>query len=254
MSENPTESWVIGLCDDTFEWYLHWKEVLSVFLAERGETAKLLYFSDAAALMDSRVEMDVIFLDICLEGVPDDIRNEEEEDGIWVAEYLEKRQGQCQVVYLTNYLSYAVEAYRAEHAYFVLKEQFEQRLGDVFEKLKARRQQKTMCFSVLNGGTLILRPVEIHYFERNLRTTKVVADSGEYLIRDKLDALEEILPGTDMLRCHNSYIVNLTYVREMRKGCFILNDQTVIQISRGYTRSVKENFIRWASGQSGGRG
>lgn len=240
---NKKKTWIIGLCDDTYAWYLHCRDIISVFLDEKGETADFLYFPDAASLLENVREMDVLFLDICLNT---------ESDGIRLAEHVNEKQKQCQIVYLTNYLSYAVDVYHTEHSYFVLKEQFPQRIGDIFGKLRTRRQQAMLCFSVLNGGTLVLHPREIHYFERVLRTTKIVTDSGVYLIRDKLDALENVLPEPDMLRCHNSYIVNLAYVREMCRGCFLLKDHTTIQISRNYARSVKEKFIRWIREQTGG--
>lgn len=236
------KTWIIGLCDDTYAWFQHCKHVLSRFLEEEGETADFLYFPDAASLLANEQEMDVLFLDICLNT---------ESDGIRLAEHLNEQQKQCQIVYLTNYLSYALDVYHTEHSYFVLKEQFPQRLGDIFKKLRTLRQE-VLCFSVLNGGTLVLHPEEIHYFERVLRTTKIVTNSDTYLIRDKLDALEKILPEQSMLRCHNSYIVNLTYVREMGRNYFLLKDHTSIQISRNYIKPVKEKFIRWARKQTGG--
>lgn len=237
---DTTKEWTIGLCDDDDIWYLRWKKGLSAFLTGRGETARLLYFPDAHSLLENEQEMDVLFLDICLEEGP---------DGIRLAECLKEKKIRCQIVYLTNYLTYAVDVYHTEHSYFVLKEQFEQRLEEVFEKLCTRRQQGLLCFSVLNRGDLLLQPEEIHYLERERRTTKLVADAGIYYIRDKLEALEKILTGPQFLRCHNSYIVNLTYVREMCRGYFLLKDQTMIQISRSYTRPVKEQFLRWAMEQ-----
>lgn len=245
MNIDDKKTWIIGLCDDARAWCLHCERVLSDFLGEEGEAADFLYFPDAASLLANQRKMDVLFLDICLE---------REMDGIQLAEYFNEKQKQCQIVYLTNYLSYAVDVYRTEHSYFVLKEQFSQRLGDIFGKLRAFCRQELLCFSTLNGGMLVLHPGEICYFERVLRTTKIITDSGTYLIRDKMDALEKILPKQGMLRCHNSYIVNLAYVREMYKGYFLLKDHTSIQISRSYTRQVKEKFIRWARGQIEDRG
>lgn len=243
MDIDNKKTWIIGLCDDTREWYLHFRQVLSGFLDNEGETADFLYFPDAVSLLANSREMDVLFLDICLDT---------DLDGICLAGHINEKQRQCQIVYLTNYLSYAVDVYRTEHSYFVLKEQFSQRLEDIFRKLRSCRWQDTLCFSVLNGGMVVLRPAEIHYFERVLRTTKIVTDFGVYLIRNKLNDLEKVLPDREMLRCHNSYIVNLAYVREMCRGCFLLRDHTEIQISRNYARPVKEKFIRWAREQTGG--
>ena len=244
MDIEKKKAWTIGLCDDTREWYVYFRQELSGFLDNEGETADFLYFPDAVSLLANDREMDVLFLDICLDA---------DLDGICLAGHINEKQRQCQIVYLTNYLSYAVDVYRTEHSYFVLKEQFSRRLEDIFKKLRSCRRQDALCFSVLNGGTVVLRPAEIQYFERVLRTTRIVTDSGVYLIRDKLNDLEKILSDREMLRCHNSYIVNLAYVREMSQGCFLLRDHTTIQISRNYTRTVKEKFIRWARWQTGGK-
>lgn len=241
MEMDTAKKWTIGLCDDTYMWYLRWKRELSDFLEEQHEAADLLYFPDAASLLENGGEMDVLFLDICLETGP---------DGISLAERLKEKGSRCRIVYLTNYLVYAVDVYRTEHSYFVLKEQFRQRLGEVFGKLRAQRRQEILRLSVPNKGEVLLRPGEIRYLERELHTTKVVADSGTYITRDKMDALEKLLTAPEMLRCHNSYIVNLTHVREMRKGYFLLKDQTAIPISRSYTKPVKEQFMQWAMEQA----
>lgn len=243
MDVDTAKKWTIGLCDDTYVWYLRWKKELSDFLEEQRETADFLYFPDAVSLLENEQEMDVLFLDICLETGP---------DGISLAGQLKEKNRRCKIVYLTNYLTYAVDVYRTEHSYFVLKEQFRQRLEEVFGKLRIQRRQKILHISVPNKGEVLLQSTEICYIERDRHTTKVVADSGVYFIRDKLDALEKVLTAPEMLRCHNSYIVNLTHVREMCKGYFLLKDQTMIPISRSYTRPVKDQFIQWAMEQAEG--
>ena len=56
----------------------------------------------------------------------------------------------------------------------------------------------------------------------------------------------EILPPLDFVRCHNSVVVHLRQVREMKKDRFVLDNDTEIMISRRYLKKTKEAFARWS--------
>ena len=119
-----------------------------------------------------------------------------EENGIVLAGKINKRWKNCQIIYLTNYLSYATETYHTEHTFFVLKEQFQDRIGEVFGKILHTIEQKSerLAFSVIGGKEVILAPEDILYFERSGRVTKMVTVWGNYEIWDKLkDVMTKIV-------------------------------------------------------------
>ena len=87
------------------------------------------------------------------------------------------------------------------------------------------------------------------YFERKGRETGIHTCWGVYAVWDKLQTLMERLPILDFVRCHNSYIVNLLSVREMRDNDFIMTEGSSVPISRRYAKTVKEAFVRWAGTQ-----
>lgn len=187
--------------------------------------------------------LDVLFLDIELkEG------NHHSENGIELARKINSKWSKCQIVYLTNYLCYATDVYKTEHIYFILKEQFETRIGEVFEKVMHNLMQrdKKIIFEKIGGGMITLAPEEILYFERNGRTTWIVTTFGKYEIWDKLSEVFDRLPKLDFVRCHNSYIVYFPAVRELEKDHFSLNDGTRIVISRRHAKEVKNAFMKWA--------
>ena len=142
-------------------------------------------------------------------------------------------------------------SYHTTHTFFVLKEQFQERIGEVFGKIFHIMEQKSerLAFSVIGGKEVVLAPEDILYFERSGRTTRIVTLWGNYEIWDKLQDVMEKLPELDFVRCHNSYIVYMPAVREMGKGCFILKNGTKIMISRSHTKAVKTAFMRWAMTQ-----
>ena len=238
------QKWTIGICDDAREWYLKAEKIIRNFLKELEESIEILYFADEESLLQCEVDLNILFMDIEL--------FEKDGNGIQLAKIFSEKQRDCQIVYLTNYLYYAVDVYETEHSYFVLKEQFEQRIEQIFEKIRHKMNQriKNLTFSVINGGQIVLSPEEIYYFERNLRETDVVTESGNYKVWDKLDEIEKVLPKPDFVRCHNSYIVNLPNIREMQKNRFLIKDGSEIVISRGYMKAAKETFMKWAEMQS----
>ena len=185
--------------------------------------------------------MEAIFMDVDLG----------EESGIALAGKINKKWKSCQIIYLTNYLSYATETYHTAHTFFVLKAQFQDRIGEVFGKILHTIEQKSenLVFSAIGGKEVVLAPEDILYFERSGRITRIVTVWGNYEIWDKLGSVMEKLSKMDFVRCHNSYIVYMPAVRELGKGCFILKNGTKIMISRSHTKAVKTAFMRWAMTQ-----
>lgn len=229
----------VGICDDDSKWYQKAKEIIEAYGKKTGTEIKILYFSQGDSLEEYEGEpLEVIFMDVALG----------DKDGIALAGKINKKWKNCQIVYLTNYLYYATETYHTDHTFFVLKEQFEERIGEVFGKILHIMEQKSekLVFSVIGGKEIVLAPEDILYFERRGRITRIVTVWGNYEIWDKLRDVMEKLSEIDFVRCHNSYIVYMPAVREMGKGCFILKNGTKIMISRSHIRTVKASFMCWA--------
>ena len=50
--------------------------------------------------------------------------------------------------------------------------------------------------------------------------------------REPLYRLEEALPGSVFLRCQRSFLVNVTYVRQIAGSCLVLQDGTEVSLGR----------------------
>lgn len=234
----------IGICDDEILWCKKASQIIEDHGKEHRLHIELMEFTSKAELDKYSGEpLDVLFVDIELGG-----EEQTGENGIDLAYQINRRWEKCQIVYLTNYLFYATEIYRTMHVFFVLKEQFESRVGDIFQKILHNLEQKKhrLIFNEIGGNTLVLAPEEIMYFERNGRVTEIVTSHGRYEVWDKLDEVMKRLSKIDFIRCHNSYIVYLPAVRELTKKEFILNDDTEILISRSHAKDVKNAFMQWA--------
>lgn len=233
----------IGICDDDGNWLLRAERIIREFADRRNFSVTVECFCDKKELLDfDERALDVLFMDIELD----------EDNGIELVKEVNRLWKNCQIVYLTNYLFYAVDIYQTEHIYFVLKEQFEQRVEEVFEKIGHELEQadKKLLYSVIGRKQVLLAPQDILYFERVRRVTMIETKSGTYEIWDKLDQIIEGLPALDFVRCHISYIVYLPAVLEVETNAFLMKNGTRIPISRGYAKAVKQAFMEWALTQS----
>lgn len=230
---------IAAICDDDKKWRKSAEEILLKYGADTFREIDIISFARIETLLSyTGNPIDVVFLDIQLQ----------DENGIEAARKIHEKWKSCQIVYVTDYIYYAMDVYATEHAFFTLKGQFKDRLPEIFHKLDHAWNQKNskLIFLAIGGDKVVLKPEDIQYFERNRRVTTIKTAWGEYEIWDKLNDVMDILPKIDFVRCHNSYIVYLPAILEMHKDCFVLQDGKKITISRGYAKKVKETFTRWA--------
>ena len=217
----------IGICDDDKIWQKNAGNIIEDYGKKTGTEIRVHCFTSSEELTSwPGPSLDVIFL----------------------AAQINQKWKDCQIVYLTNYLYYATEIYHTDHVFFALKEQFGERIGEIFGKIlhELAQSREKLVFSVIKGKEISLAPADIICFERSGRKTNIITVYGTYEIKEKLAELMKQLPEIDFVRCHNSYIVYLPAVREMLSDLFILNDDRRIMISRSYRKSTKEAFMRWA--------
>lgn len=229
----------IGLCDDDQSWCNLAEKMIVTFTEKVNIDVDILTFHCEKDLWDEEtLPVDVLFLDIELE----------EDDGISVAKKINQKWPECQIIFLTNYLYYALDTYQTEYIYFILKEQFEQRIEEVFKKIFSvyEKRNVTISFQGARGAEILVHPQEIYYLERNLRQTIVHATWGDFQVKEKLDDIMKRLSPYDFSRCHNSYIIYMPAVREKKKSSYVLENGKEVLISRGYARQTNEDWMRWA--------
>lgn len=227
----------IGIYDSDKCWCEQIKAIVEDYAKQILFDVKVHTFGKKTEIMNHGTSVsfpDVLFLSMDEDGT----------NAIDIAKEINEKSKECQVVFYSDNLKYVTEVYSTVHTYFVLKDQLEERIGEIFHKIfeKQREKKKRHIFSVIGGKKVVLSSEEIIYFERVKRTTRVVSSFGTYEIRDKLDDLITSLPQQDFFRCHNSYIVYLPAVREVSKGNFVMCNHDTVAISRSYLKAVKELF------------
>lgn len=225
-----------------------WPELEIVAQARNGR--------EAIELFDEH-EPEVVFLDIHMPGV----------NGVEAARAIARR---AQVVFITAYDQYAVQAFEQGAIDYVVKPLDAQRLADtvrrlqqrlasapadaaaldaVLEQLAARLKQggapgKTWLqwIKASVGSNVRLIPVEqVHYLRSDEKYTLVVWEGGEVLIRRSIRELADELDPERFAQIHRSTIVNLHQVVQVIRGA---NETAEVQL-KGRTEllSVSRSYL-----------
>ena len=230
----------ILICDDIKQHANETVHNLVCQAAAHDETVDLTIFTDAAALLRAMQDQpdlaEIAVLDIAMD----------EMDGITLAKHINTIAPRCQIIFLTCYVDYAMDAYDAEHVCFVLKKALEERMWPAIEKAHAKYMalEKAYFTATTTGGARIFPFSDICYFERSGRKTRIKTVEEDFWISDRLPGIAAQNLPEHFLRCHQSFIVNLDYVRGVERNVFYLRDGTVIPISRAYSKASFAAFWR----------
>lgn len=228
----------IGVCDDEKIFLEYFRELLARESFARDREVIVSGYPGGEELLaaycaGSLADMEVLFLDIRMEGL----------DGLETARRLRERGCGCLIVFLTSLEEYARDGYEVRAFRYLLKERVEEELGRVMEA--CRRELGTEEYFVFSYGrkSYRVRKMEIFYFESRKRLIYLSAAGGKYQFYQKMDLLEEQLAGEGFLRCHKSYLVQERYVKGWKENALWLEDGTELPVSRTYGKKVNERLL-----------
>lgn len=231
----------IGLCDEEINSIQTNKELLEKILTEKKIEYVIYEFMNRKELFmylqKEIYDLDLLFLEVIIG----------QDNGIDIAKDMVKMYCRTSIVFLTKYMQYCSKVYEVEHSFFVLKKDLEVYMPIILEKELHHKDnlKRERIVVPVKGHKIILMPIDILYLERDKRSTQAVCISETVTTSSDLLKLQQQLNGGNFVRCHNSYIVNLVYVKEFCRNEMILSNGKNIPISRKYLNDVRRAFARW---------
>ncbi|MCR5417281.1 MAG: LytTR family DNA-binding domain-containing protein [Pseudobutyrivibrio sp.] len=184
------------------------------------------YLPDGIDLVDEyKAQFDIILLDIQMRHL----------DGMAAAEKIRKVDSDVIIIFITSTVQYAVQGYAVDALGYVLKPvpytQFEQLIDKATTRVKAKRQRVYIKVSV-DDKQLKLDCDDIYYIESQRNNVIVHCKEQDYVTAGPLKRFEEMLATHGFSKCHNAYVVNLSYVEAVQKEEVLLSNDTALPISR----------------------
>lgn len=161
--------------------------------------------------------------------------------GLDTAGLLRYRAPQTDIVFLTRDAEHIGEGYRYHAFDFLIKPVPLARLQETVDRyLEERRQRPADYLRVSIQRRSVQLPLrQVLCFESRRR--KVVAHMADDRVEfyGRLDALEELLASSGFLRCHQSYLVNKRYIRQLDGTSLTLANGVALPVSRPHLKDLR---------------
>ena len=168
-------------------------------------------------------------------------------NGIETIKHLQSIYPTLKVIYLTGVINYATEIFETTPAYFLVKPISENQLMEAITKVSKgiELEKNDLIVIKTNGSETKVYRRDIRYVESSGRKLSLYMIEGRTVqIYEKMDVFQEKL-GADFVRTHKSFLANMKHIAERTNKELLLQDGTVIPISKSNLRDVKIKFISY---------
>lgn len=229
----------IAICDAGRRYAKDLEWGIKVWAANTGRNVRIKMYHEGGLLLSFLKEngmFDLIFLDIDMEGV----------NGLEVAAKIRETDLFTSIIFTSQFEDYCKEAYEAHPFYFLSKPVSPRKLEETMEAYMKMKKQDIETFTcVINKAQYNLRLNDIMYFYSERRHVIAVCPDGRYSFYGKLiDVQNEMEKKTTrFLRIHQSYLVNMKYVKEYHYGELVLYTGQVLMISKENRRKMRDIHV-----------
>lgn len=221
----------IAVCDDCMEDVLSLKKFL--------EGHEVSVYSDADSLLadidNKRIQYDLYLLDIYME---------ESMNGLELARRLRKVQEEALICFISTSDDFYREAYDLYAVQYLIKPVKEESLKNLLRKVQKildREGEKKLIYSWWGKNGLIPYG-KIRYISSRGHTLYIYCTDGKIQeSTGKLNDLEYQVCDDILIRCHQSFIVNMYHVEGL-SGTNLIVAGEQIPVSRRYYDKVKKRY------------
>lgn len=234
----------IAICDDEAVQLEMLSQVLERYRAERCAEVEYTAFQSPLDLLhkleQNKMEYDVILMDILMPG----------ENGMEAAEEIRKLDRNVKIIFLTSTAEYAVDSYRVQALYYLLKPVDVALLYPLLDGV-AEAKEKECSSTVLlrcKDGLWRVELSRVEYCEVLHRTLLIRLTDGQVLESvGTMAELQEQLGNSDrFLRPHRSFLVQVARIRSVSYRAIVMESGAEIPIPRGKYREIKDAFLEMA--------
>lgn len=173
-----------------------------------------------------------------------------------------------EVVFVTAYNNYAVKAFQCSAFGYLMKPIKSKELENVIENLKTKLEQrkedsdkrlKVLIDNFLEEGKIkkiiisnmegfkVIELADIYYLEGDRNYTNFILKDQQKITATKtMGEYDDLLSEHGFFRVHQSYLVNLTYVKEYLKGdggSVVMKDGTTLKVARNRKQDFISQFL-----------
>ena len=229
----------VAICDDEMTSLIINKALTEQILEEEHIEYEITTFEDMPSMirgvLDENADFDLLLSDILAVGM----------NGIEAAEEIRRLGDKLPIVFISSTADYALDGYRVNALRYIQKPVQIDKLKEAILEARASSLSKAneyLSFQVADRFYKVNLD-DIIYLESMGRDTHVVTKTETICVHAKFSDMEEKVPSNRFIRCHRSYIINLSEVKDIARYRFLTKGGIEIPISQLQYTDVKKDFI-----------
>lgn len=240
----------IAICDDESEELERVHDFLTRYIKEHKEyEIRIVTFSAPLELISYVVAhggFDVFLLDIYMDGML----------GTDIARQLRQRGEKGEIIFLTTSKDHAIDAFEVDAAQYLIKPYTENAFFLVLDKVlyRIKNERRHMITLKVSGGFIRLFTRDMVFSETGRNNYQIIHTSnGEKVeVRMTSSGLFKMISQTKLfVRCGVSIIVNLKFIRQIKKGTIILDSGEELYYPYRAYKKLKEEFLSFQMSREG---
>lgn len=229
----------IYLCDENKQHLTKYSAKIEEIAQKNDISVSITTFTNSDQLLfhmsDVAADVDIIYLDTVIGKT----------NGIELVKKLKNINCLSEIIFLSSSKEDVFAALDVRPFHYIVKDSFnEDKFEEIFLEAVSRIKRKTKKMFLFESGAIKKQvPIsQIEYFEVSNRVMTVHFNNQIFQFYSSMEKLEFALKGKGFSRCHRSFLVNLSYIDEIRKKTIKLRSGEVIPAGAAYIKDVKNAF------------
>lgn len=212
---------------------------------EKGLLFKISVFNNGVAFLNNyQAVYDLVFMDIQMPF----------ENGIEVSKALREKDKYVSIIFVTNFVNYAVNGYEVNALDYIVKPidyyDFALKINKALGLMKKNVDKDLFIMLSTSDGYQKIPILSIRYVESNKHSVIFHTIDGEIRKYASIKSVEKMLPQDIFVRCNSCYIVNLNYVTRVDKFDLFLGNESLV-ISHPRKKEVMQKLVDFARSYGG---
>lgn len=232
----------IAICDDEPHMSDALREMAAEFFRGKNRDVMISQFTSGEQLLRSQTNIDILFLDIQMEGV----------NGMETARRLRRRKFQGFLIFTTVLKEMVFESFEVQAFDYLVKPIGEKQFAKTMERLLASMLDAGGTSLLIQRGyeSIIIPSGDIVFCEVIDRKVYVHLVSSEIIdFYDRIDHLETKLDDS-FFRCHRSFLIHLKYLKSYKNGTAYMENGKQIPVSRLRSKEFSSVILRYMKQQA----
>ncbi len=227
----------IAICDDEKHMSDHIRAMASDFFRKKNREIQLRTFLSGEELLNYDGQMDILFLDIQMNGM----------DGLETARKLRAGKFRGFLIFITVLKEMVFQSFEVQAYDYLVKPVDEKQFRKTMERLYVSMQNTSEDSLLVQQGyeRRIVPKDEIVFCEVIDRKIYLNLASGEVVdYYERIENLETKL-GSHFFRCHRSYLINLKHLKGYKNGTACMDNGKEVPVSRLRSREFSGVVLQY---------